>query len=286
MRKYTYKEMLDRIAVLQEFYPEVRLVNPRTCKILEIVETDGVYTLRQVSYCFEEWKKTYQCWNCVAARALRRDSQYAKYEVVEDKVYHVLATPVELEGEELALAFVRPLSIDLDGEDAANLRSGIVASISGADEKILKDMETKAFNRVYLSEHLPYILKNAHNQHIGGACMVQIQQFAEISEQSGKMAALGLVCSLYDILEKTFAGVKDVSIVRFSEDAFIIFNTYLERAEFTALVAQLEKKALPAHILFQNAQIPFAIKLAYTDMDNEDITDEESFLKKLMGLLG
>lgn len=281
MKKYTYREILDRINALKEFFPTVRLVCPQSCSVVEIIEKDGSYTIEHSTNCFHIWKSSQQCINCTSARAFQTDSKCSKCEILDDTIFQITSTPVDVEGTVLVLEFATLISHDLCDADSNNLFNTIASNISKATAKMLMDAETHAFNRRYLSEHLPFILLKSHQTRTGSAAMVQIQNFFDICNSSGKMAEPGLVCMLHDILVHSFSDTCDTFIIRYSDDTFIVINTSLALSDFKEIMHSVESETSPAHILFNNGQIPFAINISCTDIFSEDIKDEASLIEKL-----
>lgn len=281
MKKYTYREILDKIALLKEIFPIVRLVNPLSCSVAEIIEKDGICSLSYSGNCFEVWEKSHQCANCTSMRALQMQSKCTKCELLGNDVFYITSCPVEVEGNSLVLEMVQNINNELEEADIEHLRNAIEGEISNTGENCIRDAETYAFNRLYLLEHLSNILLEARQAKRGSACMVQIQQFHDICKLSGRMAGLGLACTLYGILKSAFSDIEDTYIIRYSDDTFIVMNTSLSRSDFRSIVHNIEKETAFTHILFNNGRMPFAIRISDTDIFAEDIMDEESLIKKL-----
>lgn len=283
MKKYTYREILDKIALLKEIFPIVRLVNPLSCSVAEIIEKDGICSVSYSGNCFDVWEKSHQCANCTSMRALQTQSKCTKCELLVKEVFYITSCPVEVEGNILVLELVQNISNELgeaNSEYLCNINEEGISHINTKGNCIV-DAETHAFNRLYLLEHLSNILLEAKQTQRGSACMVQIQQFHGICNLSGKMAGLGLACTLYGILKSAFSNIADTYIIRYSDDAFVVINTSLSRSDFRSIVHNIENETSFTHILFNNGRMPFAIKISDTDIFAEDIMDEESLVKKL-----
>lgn len=281
MKKYTYREILDKMVVLQEFFMIVRLVSPLTCAIAEIKEQDGQFHIEYTNDCFQVWNTCRQCANCTSARALQNNVSYSKCEVLEDTIYHINSFPMEIEGTTLALELVQPVYPDTANDQSSDLCHSMMSEITDINQNILTDNETHAYNRFYLLEHLPFILSKAQKTQLGSACMIQIRQFREIDSSYGKMAGLGLICTLHNILRQAFSILTDTYLIRYSEDTFVVLNTSLPYTEFTKTVARIKENYVPPHILFQNGQIPFDLRLTCADLCNKAITGEDSLIEQL-----
>ena len=99
------------------------------------------------------------------------------------------------------------------------------------------------------------------------------------------MAASGIICSLYSLLNQIFHDETDIDLlfVRYSPDTFFVLENKLNYKNFCERIELLPKKAAPKHILFNDKRLPFDIKTACADLGNENInTENELFdiLKK------
>lgn len=281
MKAYTYKEILEKLNVLKEFFPIVRLVNPLACSIVEIEEKDGTYSLHYAEECFNVWEIHKQCANCTSARAMQSGTRRSKCELLGNDIYHITSCPVNVEGTPLVLELVQPVNNDLGCTDSCNTYNSIAKNIETTNSQLLHDSETPAYNRLYLTEHLPFFIINAHKSNTGNVCMVQINHFDDVCSNFGTTAASGLVCTLYNILKISFDNEDENYIIRYNDNTFMVINTTLNHDAFKNIILGIQGKTLPAHILFNNSQIPFSINIAFTDLFNEDIKDEASLLSVL-----
>ena len=99
------------------------------------------------------------------------------------------------------------------------------------------------------------------------------------------MAASGIICSLYSLLNQIFRDETDIELlfVRYSPDTFFVLENNLDYKSFCERIELLPKKAAPKHILFNNKRLPSDITTACADLGNENInTENELFdiLKK------
>lgn len=281
MKKYTCQEIMDKITVLQDFFAIVQLVSPLTCSVAKIEEQDGQYHITYATDCFRIWSSGRQCANCTSARALQNNDSYSKCEVVDNTIFHINSFPVEIEGTALVLELIQPVHRDTANDQPSNLCQSMISKITDINQNILTDSDTHAFNRFYLLEHLPFILSKAKKTQLGSACMIQIQHFQEINNSYGQMAGLGLVCTLHNIWEQAVSFLTETSLVRYSEDTFVVLNTSLPYTEFIKTVEKIRETYVPPHILFQNGQIPFSLHLTTVDLCNKEIIDEESLINQL-----
>lgn len=279
MQKYTYKEIYDKIKVLKEFFPVTRLVNPKSCSVAEIIEKNNIYSIYYTDRCFDVWHSKRQCANCTSARAAQTNCKHSKCEILDDEIYYITSCPIEIEGEIFVLELLQDVHNDLRDAKPENLKSITTDNIKNINRKMLMDTDTTAYNKLYLSEHLPFILFKSHQTNNGNACMIKIQHFSEVYESFGNTAALGLVCSLYDIIEKSLKDTNYTSIIRYSDDTFVVFNTSLSQAEFKNILDDIKAKTCNSHILFDNTNVPFSIGISFADLCNDNVTDESSLFK-------
>lgn len=281
MKVYTYGEILEKLSVLKEFFPTVRLVNPLACSIVNIEEKDGAYYFHYTGECFNVWEIHKQCANCTSARALQSCTRYSKCELLGNDIYHITSCPVNVEGTLLVLELVQPVNNNFCNSAEDNTYQNIAQNITATNSQLLHDTETPAYNRLYLTEHLPFFILNAHKSNTGNACMVQINHFHDVCSNFGTTAASGLVCTLYNLLKMSFDNEDENYIIRYNDNTFIVINTSLKHEDFKNIMQGIQSKALPAHILFNNSQIPFSINISFTDLFRDDIKNEASLLAAL-----
>lgn len=168
--EYTFEELKKEMELLSPLYDVVRLVNPFKCEIIDINDTCLTPSDTPIS-CYDSWKCIFQCINCTSARTLLTGNIQSKLDVSDDTVYHVTSRPVRVNNSLLVLETVQHFSYTYRQLEAGNTNNALISLIQNSNRKLLLDEETGAYNRSYLSEHLPYELYKAENNHQSNAAL-------------------------------------------------------------------------------------------------------------------
>ena len=158
--EYTFEELKKEMELLSPLYDVVRLVNPFKCEIIDINDTCLTPSDTPIS-CYDSWKCIFQCINCTSARTLLTGNIQSKLDVSDDTVYHVTSRPVRVNNSLLVLETVQHFSYTYRQLETDNTNNALISLIQNANRSLLLDEETGAYNRSYLSEHLPYELYKA-----------------------------------------------------------------------------------------------------------------------------
>lgn len=281
---YTKEEISHEMNILSRSFDIVRLVNPFECCIIQNTDsTSDNQTL--TDNCFDVWNVPYQCKNCTSARAMITRQTQSKLDAVDNNIFQVTSRPVIVDGKPLVLEIVRLFSYTYNRYSSFAAKNKLISTIKALNSQLLLDKETNAYNRDYLAEHLPNLIYEAKKTHQSNTALINIQHLYDVTKSEGSMAASGIICSLYSLLNQLFYDDTDIGLifVRYSPDTFFVLENNLDYRSFCERIESLPKKAAPKHILFNNKRLPFDVKIACADLGNENInTENELFdiLKK------
>ena len=280
--EYTFEELKKEMELLSPLYDVVRLVNPFKCEIIDINDTCLTPSDTPIS-CYDSWKCIFQCINCTSARTLLTGNIQSKLDVSDDTVYHVTSRPVRVNNSLLVLETVQHFSYTYRQLETDNTNNALISLIQNANRSLLLDEETGAYNRSYLSEHLPYELYKAENNHQSNAAFVKITNLADIIAEYGDIASNGIVCCLYNLITHTFKDISDgeLMLVRYDKDLFFILDTNLKYTDFENRINNLIAAAIPEHILFKSNKIPFEISTACIHLADENINTQDELINTL-----
>lgn len=285
--EYTIEELKKEMELLSPLYDVVRLVNPFKCEIIDINNNCLTPSDAQTS-CYDTWKCNFQCINCTSARALLTGNIQSKLDVSEDTVYHVTSRPVKVNNSLLVLENVQHFSYTYRQLEAGNANNNLISLVRNTNRKLLLDEETGAYNRSYLSEHLPYELFKAEKNCQSNAAFIQINNLADTIAEYGDIASNGIVCCLYNLITRAFKDIADseLMLVRYDKDLFFILDTNLKYTDFEKRINDLIAATIPEHILFRSNKIPFEISTACINLADEDINTEDELINSLKSQLG
>ena len=94
MARFSIAEARQLKENLAPIYDIVRFVDAKACKVIHF-EEDG--SIRSEGRCFTTWGRTHRCRYCTSFCADSSKKNMEKDEVTDEKIFHVLSAPVELE---------------------------------------------------------------------------------------------------------------------------------------------------------------------------------------------
>ena len=280
MTDYTCEQIQEEINILKRTFPIVRLVNPVECRVMELASNEKQFSWHATETCYHSWDYTYQCINCISARAIQSGEPQSKYEVQDDKPFYIISRPVTIEGKTLALEIVQPIEHPVLPQGPSSCK--ISTAVHQNNQSLLRDNDTPAYNRHYLSEHLPNIMIEAAKTGKTDAAFIRLRNLGDVISTAGSVAASGLIRELYDLLLESFRTPENTPLlVRYDENTFFMYENVLDSDIFEERLRQLSDKAASRHILFQNTRLSFALETASVRIGEERISSGDALLNLL-----
>ena len=206
----TGREAVTLMQYLQIAFDTVRLVDA-TVNYQYTVGENG--ELVKAPYrCYAVWQRNTRCENCISAKCLFSKTKLAKFEFVDDDIYHVLAMYVEVDGHPYSMEMVSKVTDEtlLGGYG----REELVESISNHNRKLYQDPVTDIHNRRYYEEQLSG-LWNTH-----AVALLDVDNFKSINDRYGHPVG--------DIALRLISGAicscvrKSDAVIRYGGDEFVV----------------------------------------------------------------
>lgn len=215
--KYTCYEIRREIESLQNTFEIVRVVDPVQRAVYENEKREKAGC--EKIFCYEIWGKGKPCENCTAARALLSRGKCVKVEFIRKKAYLVIARYLELEGRELVLELVTKLEF----QEIRGGKSPLYDEVYNLHHNIYRDELTGVYNRRFLNERLPLLLKQAEYQKGQiGLALVDIDYFKEMNDTYGHLAGDEGLRAAVQAMEDGIKPEYDDFVARLGGDEFII----------------------------------------------------------------
>ncbi len=219
------REAASAIKQLKRVFDEVRLVDVRQAAVLtrdneENEEEEG-------DNCYSIWGKVRRCANCASARALAQKTRLTKFEVVDDQIYQIISSYLELDGKPCVMemvAHIRDGHIDEVGRD-------LVERLKGGNELYL-DSLTGVFNRRYYDEQIE------HNNRFNAVAMVDVDDFKHINDTYGHYAG-DLALQAISVAMNGCIRAADV-LLRYGGDEFLFLFSDIPEASFREKLKQIQ----------------------------------------------
>lgn len=235
------QEIIDRLSVFEGMYTYVRIVDPIE-KRVQMQQEIKDHTMINEEHCYDFWKASKQCENCVSTRALNTKKSAMKIEVINEKTYLVQAFPISVEGKTLVVEMLKDVS-----EERASLLGHVQDErlqehVRRLNAKLITDELTGIYNRRFVDERLPADLYKAKQS--GGSVtvvMADIDHFKKVNDSYGHLIG--------DCVLKGFATLLSTSVrksmdwvARYGGEEFIIVLNEIDREKAAEIVEKIRMK--------------------------------------------
>lgn len=207
VRKLTLKRLKEEVKTLENVFSEVRILRAdQVCAGF----SDCSYK-RGEARCYEIWKKSKPCRNCISCRALAEKKQFTKLEKVDGKMYQVISSYVEADGKPYVIEMIKRFDekkpVDLGGINDSE-------TISDYYVKTYVDALTETHNRRYYEENLANIVIT------GGVVMLDIDDFKVYNDLFGHDAGDAVLKAVAGAIKKCIRSTD--RLVRYGGDEFLL----------------------------------------------------------------
>ena len=233
---------MDKIEFLGKLFDFVRIVDPSDKEI--------VYTFKQEEFpvitqnkCFDFWKQNRICENCISMRAIIEKRTLIKFEIQSGKVYLVMSSPYEINGNLCALELIKDISDNNIIEMINQIKSTDYSElIENLNQAVITDDLTGLYNKRYVEEHLPYDLKMASltpNKLFVG--IADIDHFKYVNDTYGHLVGDKVLACIGSILKSSIRSGEDW-IARYGGEEFIIVIKGDDDTKFIRICERIRKE--------------------------------------------
>ena len=262
--------MKNSINILDNVFVIQRIVDPKHKKIINL---DNDIKIDNDHKCFEFWKTGTACCNCISMRALNENSSFSKLEYVDEKLYMVISAPVNVEGDIYIVELIKDVTNDTMFSTYTNKTvNELTSEINKLNMLIVTDELTNIFNRRYLDEHLPALLKNLSLPDFSvSLIMLDIDKFKDINDTYGHLCGdfiIKEVASLLDSYIKNFGGWT----CRYGGDEFIAAIENKSENETYTIINNFKTFIGTREFSYKNNKINITCSFGVSYLNNENIT--------------
>ena len=205
----------------------VRLVDPSD---QSVVELDSSGTLSKCGHhCYDLWRQTSQCDNCVSAKCLTTQKKCAKIVFFDHEVFYVVSQYIEVDGAPLVLEMLTRITDDaLLSENGQQLPS---RSIADLNQKLLLDPLTNVYNRRYFDMRLRELSNSA------ALAIVNVDHFSLLNDRYGRAAGDKALLSIARFIGQEIRSPD--ALVRYDGDEFVILFDSISPDAFEATLQKI-----------------------------------------------
>lgn len=213
-------EIVSNLQLFEKLYEVVRLIDPLAKKVL-LYNKGNAKELS--SNCFDLWGKNKICDNCISMRAYNENKSFVKVEYGQNKVYTVLAIPVELYDRQVVLELLKDTtdSLVIEG-DSSEVSAVFQGKIDSINSLAFMDALTEVYNRRYVNEKLPVDMLNAVLlKHSLSIIMVDIDFFKKVNDTYGHLIGDNVLKSFAETISGCLKRESDW-IARYGGEEFLV----------------------------------------------------------------
>lgn len=233
----TYHEAMTRIECYREIFSEVRLLDEEMLISLEKGERpeglDGVCSRLISEECDDP------CISCPSVRAYREKKQVCNMEVTADKLYHITARYVKIDGKPYVMELVKYLDDDLSGQFYE--RELVEEKLTSYNKKLYTDVLTGAYNRRYFEDEIKQ--KSIY----AGVALIDIDDFKLCNDTYGHNAGDRALTVFVSVIRKCIR--KTDILLRYGGDEFILIIPGVNADIFSQKLHQIQQ-------MIQDASVP------------------------------
>jgi len=232
----TMEDLKYTLDILNKIYDSVRIIRPLNKKIMNF--TEGVLNETQ-SNCYDFWSNGNVCSNCISMRAFNEKDTFFKLDWVGNKIYMVIAVPVQDATETVILELFKDVTNSMVVKTSEVMKnSPLLETLNEIMQQQIRDSLTGAFNRRFIDERLPVDILNSSVDSIPFSIVfADIDHFKLVNDTYGHVAGDHVLKGFTELLQESIVGRNDW-VARYGGEEFLI---YLKNMDITLAVEFMEK---------------------------------------------
>ena len=206
--RMTKGQLEEEIQYFRKIFQEIRLF-----PIGNISDIDEEWRkINEGQSCYHYWKRETPCDNCVVMHAATTKEEKGKLEIVNGRIYQVIARYIEVDEKPYVIELIRCLDGDWSIGEINHER--LIDIFVHYNDKLYRDAVTDAYNRRYYEDEMKNKKKNA------GVALIDLDDFKLHNDIYGHQAGDMALYTVVDIIWKNIR--KTDKLIRFGGDEFLL----------------------------------------------------------------
>lgn len=172
------------------------------------------------------------CEECIIEEAFTAGEEKGKFEIVEGKLYQVIARCIEIDGEPYVLELIR--SLDTNWSLGKLNHERVVNLFMHYNDKLYKDAVTDAYNRRYYEDEVK------DSDELAGVALIDLDDFKLYNDTYGHNAGDTVLCAVADVIKSSIR--RSDRLIRFGGDEFLLVMPGIEEEVFTKKLNGIQQK--------------------------------------------
>lgn len=270
----TMEELQSTIDVLNKLYDSVRIIRPLKKKIMNFA---GGELNETQSNCYDFWLNEKVCSNCISMRAFNEKDAFFKLNWVGNKIYMVIAVPVQDTSETVILELLKDVTNSMVVETPEGLKNNsLLETLNEIGQLQIKDSLTQLYNRRFIDERLPVDLLNSNVDLMPFSIIfADIDHFKLVNDTYGHVAGDHVLKEFAELLQRSVVDHYDW-VARYGGEEFLIYLKNKNATDAVEFTEKLRKKIENNFFNFEGNKIRITSSFGvYSLHKNLDITVEE-----------
>ena len=206
--RMTKGQLEEEIQYFRKIFQEIRLF-----PIGNISDIDEEWRkINEGQSCYHYWKRETPCDNCVVMHAATTKEEKGKLEIVNGRIYQVIARYIEVDEKPYVIELIRCLDGDWSIGEINHER--LIDIFVHYNDRLYRDAVTDAYNRRYYEDEMKNKKKNA------GVALIDLDDFKLHNDIYGHQAGDMALYTVVDIIRKNIR--KTDKLIRFGGDEFLL----------------------------------------------------------------
>lgn len=206
----TMEEAQEEMNHFRKIFHVVRLFNENG----QLKSTDVSEDMQKgmSEQCYEMWKQEEHFENCIVRQAFSSKKQKSKLEILDGRIYQIIARYIQIDGEPYVMELLRCLD---SGWATGKLDyASLLNTFNYYNDKLYKDAVTDAYNRRYYEDELKDKIENA------GVALIDVDDFKLFNDTYGHNAGDMALNRVVETIRQNIR--KSDILVRFGGDEFLL----------------------------------------------------------------
>lgn len=265
--RITTEQLEEEIRHFRKIFQEIRLF-----PIENMSDIDEEWRkINDGQRCYHYWKRETPCDNCVAMRAAATKEEKGKLEIVNGKIYQVIARYIEVDEKPYVLELIRCLDGDWTIGEVNHER--LIDMFVHYNDRLYRDAVTDAYNRRYYEDEMKNKKKNA------GVALIDLDDFKLHNDTYGHQAGDMALYTVVEIIRKNIR--KTDKLIRFGGDEFLLVMPEVTEDVFNQKLQMIQDRIHNANVPgYPNLRLSISAGGVLTD--GGDIEEAVNRADKLM----
>ncbi|MBS4956055.1 MAG: GGDEF domain-containing protein [Clostridium sp.] len=260
---------------INQLFHQVRIVDP----IKKIVIAENGEKTTENKKCFHLCNKDTICENCISIRAYNENTSVMKFEYIDNKIYMIMATPLNKVESGYVIEAIRDIS-DCKIVDVVEDKRvyALKKKLDEINKLIVIDELTKCYNRRYINEKLPIDIELAKANNLPLAiAMIDIDYFKLINDKYGHLLGDLVLKDIINIVKDNIRGKSDW-IARYGGEEFLILFNDTSKEEAYNLLKGIKSIVENSILKYDDIEINITISIGMASLTNE-INDMDKLIR-------